>query len=117
VREHDSDRAVVYLLDTPNAVPTMVADAVRKLRDLGRVARGQVRDVVAGHAAEAIVETAEANDADLIVLGSRGLSEVWGLLVGSVAQDVMQAVDIPLLVVRPPVAERARSRRLSSIKA
>ena len=119
VSEHDGGRAAVYSLETHAGATIMVADAVKKLRDLGRVARGQVRDVAAGHVAKAIVEVAEANGVDLIVMGSRGLSEVQGRLLGSVTHDVMRTADIPLLVIRPPAPESARHhrRRVSSVKA
>jgi nucleotide-binding universal stress UspA family protein len=103
VSEHDRGRAVVYSLETPAEATVMVADAVKQLRALGRAAKGQVRDVAAGHVAKAIVETAEANSIDLIVMGSRGLSDVQGLMLGSVTHEVMHATSIPVLVVRPPI--------------
>jgi nucleotide-binding universal stress UspA family protein len=101
VSEHDRGRAVVYTLETPADATTMVGDAVKKARDTGVVARGQVRDAATGHVAKVIVETAQANGIDLIVMGSRGLSDVQGLMLGSVTHKVMQTADIPVLVVRP----------------
>jgi nucleotide-binding universal stress UspA family protein len=103
VSEHDKGRAVIYSLETPAGAAGMVGDAVKKLRDLGLAAKGQVRDMAAGHVAKAIVETAEANGIDLIVMGSRGLSDVQGLLLGSVTHKVMQAAGISVLVVRPSI--------------
>jgi nucleotide-binding universal stress UspA family protein len=50
--------------------------------------------------AKAIVETASANNIDLIVMGSRGLSDVQGLLLGSVTHKVIQIANIPVLVDR-----------------
>jgi nucleotide-binding universal stress UspA family protein len=78
----------------------MVANAVEQLRGAGLVAKGKLVDVAAGHVANAIVETAKANGIDLIVMGSRGLSDVQGMMLGSVTHKVMQAVLIPVLVVR-----------------
>jgi nucleotide-binding universal stress UspA family protein len=101
VSEHDKGRAVVYSLETPADATVMVADAVKKLRDLGLVAKGQLRDMAAGHVAKAIIETAEASGTDLIVMGSRGLSGIQGLMLGSVTHKVMQSAAIPVLVVRP----------------
>ena len=103
VSEHDRGRAVVYSLETPAEATVMVGDAVKQLRALGRAAKGQVRDVAAGHVAKAIVETAEANGIDLIVMGSRGLSDVQALMLGSVSHEVMHATAMPVLVVWPPV--------------
>jgi nucleotide-binding universal stress UspA family protein len=98
--EHDRGRAVVYSLETPAAATMMVANAVEQLRGAGLVAKGKLVDVAAGHVAKAIVETAKANGIDLIVMGSRGLSDVQGMMLGSVTHKVMQAVLIPVLVVR-----------------
>lgn len=53
-----------------------------------------------GHAAERIVEQAEHSKADLIVIGSRGLSDVGGLLMGSVSHKVIQHATCPCLVVK-----------------
>jgi nucleotide-binding universal stress UspA family protein len=118
VSEHDRGRAVVYALESPAGVTVMVGEAVKKARDLGIAANGQVRDVAAGHVAKAIVETAEANGVDLIVMGSRGLSDLQGLLLGSVTHGVMQAAAIPVLVVRPPVKKAlATNGGMTSVKA
>lgn len=53
-----------------------------------------------GNAAERIVEQAEHSKADLIVIGSRGLSDVGGLLMGSVSHKVIQHATCPCLVVK-----------------
>jgi nucleotide-binding universal stress UspA family protein len=107
VSEHDRGRAVVYTLETPAAATAMVADAVKKLQDEGIAAKGKLVDVAAGHVAKAIVEAAEANGIDLIVMGSRGLSDVEGMMLGSVTHKVMQTAVIPVLVVRTPIAKPA----------
>ena len=48
----------------------------------------------------AIVDTASKEKADLIVLGSRGLSEFQGILLGSVSSKVVQHAACPVLVVK-----------------
>ena len=53
-----------------------------------------------GSPAETIVETAEDEGYDLIVMGSRGLGRFEGFLMGSVSQYVLQHVHCPVLVVR-----------------
>jgi nucleotide-binding universal stress UspA family protein len=98
--EHDRGRAVTYSLETPADATRMVADAVKAIREAGITAKGELRDAAAGHVAKAIVETAIANNIDLIVMGSRGLSDVQGLLLGSVTHKVIQIANIPVLVDR-----------------
>jgi nucleotide-binding universal stress UspA family protein len=105
--EHDRGRPVVYTLETPATATPMVAGAVKQLQDAGLTAKGQVIDVAAGHVAKAIVETARANGIDLIVMGSRGLSDVQGMMLGSVTHKVMHTAVIPVLVVRTSTAKPA----------
>lgn len=45
-------------------------------------------DVLGGPTAQRILEYAKNNDIDMIVMGSRGLSDISGLLVGSVSHKV-----------------------------
>ena len=53
-----------------------------------------------GNPAEAILEQAKQVDADLIVLGTRGLSDLRGLLLGSVSHKVIQLSSCSCLVVK-----------------
>jgi nucleotide-binding universal stress UspA family protein len=53
-----------------------------------------------GSPSHVIVDTAKAKDVDLIVIGSRGLSGIKGLLLGSVSHDVVRSAKQPVLVVR-----------------
>lgn len=53
-----------------------------------------------GHAADRILEEAESTKADLIVLGSRGLGELGGLVLGSVSHKVIQHAACPCLTVK-----------------
>lgn len=56
---------------------------------------------VEGHAAEeGILNTADACDADLIVMGSHGRRGIEKLLLGSVTQRVLQSARVPVTVVR-----------------
>jgi nucleotide-binding universal stress UspA family protein len=55
---------------------------------------------VEGPAAEAILRIAQAEGCDLIVMGSRGLGMMQGLLLGSVSYRVLHHAQIPVLIVR-----------------
>ncbi len=103
VAEHDRGRATVYSLESPAEATKLVADAVKIAREAGVAAEGKLSDVAAGHVAKAIIENAAANEVDLIVMGSRGLSDVQGLLLGSVTHKVIQLAQIAILVARGPI--------------
>ena len=51
-----------------------------------------------------IVEIADRHDAAAIVMGSRGLTGVRSMLLGSVSSAVVHHADRPTLVIRQPVA-------------
>ena len=54
-----------------------------------------------GDPGEMIVDYADKNEIDLIVMGTIGLSGLSGLLIGSTAEKVIDRVDCSLLVVKP----------------
>jgi nucleotide-binding universal stress UspA family protein len=110
VSEYGRGRAAAFSMETPAEAARLVADAVKTTREAGITAKGELRNVAAGHVAKAIVETAGVNAIDLIVMGSRGLSDVQGLFVGSVTHKVMQLIDIPVLVDRSPASVKESSR-------
>jgi nucleotide-binding universal stress UspA family protein len=100
VSEHDRGRAVVFSSESSADATRLVGNAVKLIRDAGITVKGHLSDVGAGHVAKAIVETANTNHIDLIVMGSRGLSDVEGLLLGSVTHKVIQMANVPVLVDR-----------------
>jgi len=77
-----------------------VDDAVEELTKAGITAHGEVRDTLFGHAAREIIEDAKEHDAGVIVMGSRGRSDLTGLVLGSTAHKVIHLADRPVLVVR-----------------
>jgi nucleotide-binding universal stress UspA family protein len=60
-----------------------------------------------GLAVSVIVETAQAEHADLIAMASHGRTGLSQVFYGSVAAGVLHRVDRPLLIVRAPVERKA----------
>lgn len=56
--------------------------------------------VLTGNPAREICEYAKTNDIDLIVIGSRGLSDLAELFLGSVSSDVLHRAHCAVTVVR-----------------
>jgi nucleotide-binding universal stress UspA family protein len=54
-----------------------------------------------GNAAEAIIERARAEDIDLIAMTTHGRSGISRLLFGSVAEQIVRHVSVPVLLLRP----------------
>lgn len=90
--------------------PGLIDEALRaigreRLADAERLMKqGQVpweSAVRIGVPAEAIVAEAQREAADLIVMGTRGLSVLRGLLVGSVALRVAQSSPVPVWLMPP----------------
>lgn len=57
--------------------------------------------VVTGFAAEEILEIADDEKADLIIMGTHGRTGIDRILFGSVAAKIVRGADIPVLTVRP----------------
>jgi nucleotide-binding universal stress UspA family protein len=58
-------------------------------------------EVSAMPAAEAILDYAEAQHADLIAIATHGRSGISRFVFGSVTQKVVQTAPVPVLVIRP----------------
>jgi nucleotide-binding universal stress UspA family protein len=70
-------------------------EAAQLLMDRGHNARAVV---VRGEPVEGILEIAESEAVDMIVMGRRGLGRLAGLLVGSVSERVARHADVPVLL-------------------
>jgi nucleotide-binding universal stress UspA family protein len=55
-----------------------------------------------GHPAESLTSFADEHHPDLIVLGAQGLRATLGILLGGVAQQIIEYAKWPVLIVRPP---------------
>jgi universal stress protein A len=98
--------------------PTMGADLLGDLERQASAALARVlpeaqqatievtRAVVMGSPSLKIVETAEAEHVDLIVMATHGRTGLSHLLIGSVAERVVRTAPCPVLTIRPAV-ERA----------
>jgi nucleotide-binding universal stress UspA family protein len=85
----------------PNISAEQLVDGVlARFREAGVEAAGEVRRVSSGDTPDQIVEVAQKAAADLIVLGSRGMSEWKSLLLGGVASKVVADATCPVLLVR-----------------
>ncbi|MFN3741350.1 MAG: universal stress protein [Anaerolineales bacterium] len=73
----------------------------KALQAIGPLPEGLLRtEILEGPAAEAILKVAETHQSELIVMGSRGLGRLSGLLLGSQSQKVVQHARCPVLIVR-----------------
>jgi nucleotide-binding universal stress UspA family protein len=90
-----------------------VAHAVHLLRMRGVAARGHVDVSGEGGVSGRLVERARAAGADVVVMGSRGLGHVGGLLAGSVSHAVLAGLDVPVLVL--PHGARVREHGLRRV--
>jgi nucleotide-binding universal stress UspA family protein len=94
--------------------------AERAAEQLARAGIGADVELREGDPADQLIRAAEAVGADLIVVGSRGLSTIPRLLIGSVARKVLLHAPQSVLVVREArervrEPEREASRKRSAI--
>lgn len=82
-----------------NAALAYLSTVAEKRRQKGALM--EVRVVVHPRAAEGILEEAEAQQADLIALSTRGRGAASRLLLGSVADKVIRGATVPVLVYHP----------------
>jgi nucleotide-binding universal stress UspA family protein len=78
-------------------------EAVRRLEELRRLSGGGEAVevcVVRGHPARAIVEFADTEKCDLVVMATHGASGLHHALVGSVTRKVIHHAGCPVLIVR-----------------
>lgn len=75
--------------------------ASEKARSLGvqSVETASVQELEIGAVADTIIDSAHRSEADMIVLGKRGLSRLEGLIVGSVSQKVASTANCAVIVV------------------
>jgi nucleotide-binding universal stress UspA family protein len=88
----------------PEIIANRVQAADALLAKAQEEAKGRVADITVeqheGSEAEVILEDANKYNCDLIVMGTRGLGRLAGLLLGSVSQKIVQHAKCPVLLVR-----------------
>jgi len=96
------DGEAAWYTETESAAEALVQRAARQLGDTGGTV--ETRVLRGGRSVASDIAAAAAEwDADLVVLGSRRPTDLGGLLLGSVAHDLVRRTDRPVLL-----AERAR---------
>ena len=100
------DTIPVYLGE-PNlqfAIDNRKSDAEQVLnqavQEIGSIPCDIHTELIEGSPAEAIIDVAKTRKSDLIVMGSRGLGTLAGLLLGSTSQKVVAHAPCPVLIVR-----------------
>lgn len=116
-RLHEAQLDLVHVVEDPS-FPSFygagaaklygkVPDLKKRAHDaLGTLAGNLAEDVtvetyvVSGQAGPAIIEFVDEHDIDLVVIASRGLSGVQGILVGSVTEKVVRRASCPVFVIK-----------------
>ena len=77
-------------------------------RILGEHGIRTTSDLIQGYPAEVLLGQAAATRPDLIVIGAKGLRATLGILLGGVAQQVVEHACCPVLVIRAPYRQTKR---------
>lgn len=70
------------------------------VKEVGKVPCEVHTEILEGDPASAILDIAKVRNSDVIVMGSRGLGRLAGLLLGSTSQKVVSHAPCPVLIVR-----------------
>lgn len=89
-------------LDGPDEVGAVVNKMLEsaEIRAMNAGVKELAHDSRIGDPAQVILEAVQTFDADCIIMGSRGLGELKGLLVGSVSDKVLHHAEVPVTIVR-----------------
>jgi nucleotide-binding universal stress UspA family protein len=106
----------LYVVDTPSIISEdwtagketiyeiIRADGekvVSKVKKIGEASGVEVREVILdGYPSNEIIDFAENNNIDLIVMGTLGKTGLEKFLMGSVAEKVVRGSKVPVMVVR-----------------
>jgi nucleotide-binding universal stress UspA family protein len=100
---HVHEQELSWVSDTDSEIPTeatsLVDGVVRELQDVGVSARAEVRRAPHRLVPTEILRAASDVEAQLIVMGTRGLTDRKGPPLGSVAHNVRAHSTCPVLLV------------------
>ncbi len=99
-REVAVKTGVAMTTESADEANAAISAAVEVLTQAGVKAHGDIRTTLFGYAAREIVDDAIEHDADVIVMGSRGRSDLVGFILGSTAHKVIHLTDRPVLIVK-----------------
>jgi nucleotide-binding universal stress UspA family protein len=83
--------------DIYNASEKILADAEKMVANEGVPVEKVLKK---GHAVKEIIKEAKEDKIDLIVMGTRGLSQIQEITLGSVSEGVIRHAHCPVLVIR-----------------
>ena len=93
-----------FYVELPGRREQLIEEAQRQLNDTAKRASAAkltiTTEALVGRPVAAIVRTAKARNADLIVMGTHGRSGVAHALLGSVAERVVRSAPCPVLTIR-----------------
>ena len=72
----------------------------KAIKEVGTIPGEIHTEMIEGDPAAAIIEVANTRESNIIIMGSRGLGRLSGLLLGSTSQKVVAHAHCPVLVVR-----------------
>ncbi len=109
------NRATDFIPSPPDLTEKLQEAASGRLNEAAERARGRgaevINDLRVGLPSQAILEAAEERAVDLVVLGTRGLTGLQHLFLGSTAQRVVQHAKCPVLTVHPGDVDHHRQIR------
>ncbi|MGL1863003.1 MAG: universal stress protein [Pseudodesulfovibrio sp.] len=92
----------------PSSIESFVGEIVTGAEDtMNEFIKANFKDlnvtgkVVTGYPAEEVLAIAEAEGADMIVMGTHGRKGIDRILFGSVAEKIVKSSKVPVLTVRP----------------
>jgi nucleotide-binding universal stress UspA family protein len=92
--EPNLQQAIDARIKEANAILQKAQDAVGKIP-------GEIHtELIEGPAAEAIINVAKTRDSTVIVMGSRGMSAIAELVLGSTSHKVVSHAPCPVLIIR-----------------